>query len=92
MTDKPHITRAQPYDGDGWICYGCSNGNGTGFGATPVQAYADWLDPASAFKFWTQGAGMEMRIASSESWYDDGPSEAPYPGYCGRSTSFLDGD
>lgn len=43
---KPHICRAQPYDGDGWICYVPFTRGGddseTGFGRTPALAYASW--------------------------------------------------
>lgn len=63
---KPHIERAQPYDGDGWVCYG--KPNGTGFGDSPVAAYRDWLDPNSGFKYRTVGEGARQRLASGRPW------------------------
>jgi len=39
---KPHIQRAQPYDGDGWICWGGTGNGETQFGSTPVRAYKHW--------------------------------------------------
>lgn len=66
LLNKPHIQRAPPYDGDGWICYAFGDMRGTGFGATPCEAYRDWLDPDSAFKYWTQGAGARARLGIPE--------------------------
>jgi len=64
LKPKPHIQRAQPYDGDGWVCY-CRgpDDHGIGFGKTPEEAYRDWLNPDSLFKFWTQGAGAFRRVS-----------------------------
>lgn len=58
--NKPHIQRAQPYDGEGWICYQTGSPLGTGFGATPLAAYRDWLNLESAFKYWTCQRGPDM--------------------------------
>jgi hypothetical protein len=40
LTDKPHIQRAQPYDGDGWVCF--ARYTETHFGRTPQEAFENW--------------------------------------------------
>lgn len=59
------IERAQPYDGHGWICYAPGDDRGTGYGETPDAAFADWQNPDSDFKYWTQGEGVDLRIAAA---------------------------
>ncbi len=41
---KPHINKSQPYDGDGWTCWGGPTPENAqvGCGATPALAYAVW--------------------------------------------------
>jgi hypothetical protein len=55
VNNKPHIMRAQPYDGDVWICFG--NKGYTSFGRTPKEAFDNWIL-----------SGTETVAASSTGW------------------------
>ena len=57
--EKPHIQRAQPYDGNGWICYGA--GGDTQFGRTPQHAFRHWRAQFSD----PDGAQMTSMIAAA---------------------------